>query len=1078
MPTVGPYTINFTDPVKGQFQIAVDTVNGPLSPIRVLPAPPLAISASTSLLLYGHGVPGYGERIAEDFVNLLENFAGPAAPVRATHGQLWYDTGEFITILATDTSLETITILGDYTSIFKTGVPFKTVQYTIDGTNDVSQVLSWTCDNDSTLSSGNTIIKVNTNITAVFTNAFVSYTAPIHRLKIFNDPNYDGIGNWISASGCAFMGTGPLLGDVPAIGDIWFDSTTTPPTIKIHNGTVFVDALLNLLHKTYGGVITGDVTFDGEIEINDLVTSTNATIVLDSLEIDGLDAPSYAYVPAGADHNKAVNVLYIQAAVADAIARASSGGGTAVLKTGDTMTGTLEWDVDNAQAGLRWHQDGPGNDVFRITNQIISWSSENNLIFDASVASRFEGFEFRHPRTLGDYVMKISGQEIISNVDIIQDLPPTIPSHLTNKEYVDAQIDSIKTQDVNLTGQVNVQQLYEIAAVGTDYIEINTATYPLAQYNFRHDATLKIIDTYNNFNEGVYEVRVITGSPSTLRVSLINAADRVAITSIAVTTNTTATVTTESDHGWTGTPAITITGAYPPTLNGTFTITVTGLNTFTYTCPSTANATAPDYGVSSTVPSIATATKMVPAFITSGLYGSHRVKLNAGVEDVGGSPEGRGILLNDFIVYDGDISNSLFGGADCNYRIWLNVDGVDVEYNTTGATINGQAAPDYADLIASLNADGAINVTATLEDDDVDEFVVGNDRLQLRADVDGAKVIIRDDDPHRTHRRYIYALTTIPLTPYTATGLANDSTQYGFRIFFQSGLDYEIIAFGSEIQTYAQLITKINTVLGPSAWAETIDEMAWDNVNGIKFTNLYTEQSMYITDGVAIGSPTVLRLFAHLKTDGSPSYDAFDEFVVPLLPQLYAYTGLDTPKHGLGHVSMGLVPTSPESAVSKSYIDWAVHSDRIDTVLGSNIIGTEFSVPDFAIGYKELTVYHEGLLKFTNTYTEKAKFAVSTLTRDGVATATVTTTQPHWLLTNDEIEITGASFGNGSRTITVINQTQFTFPLAGGAGSATGTIFCQHSIPHRKGNMIVVGFATANNDTITVMATGRRFTRT
>lgn len=49
------------------------------------------VSNITSLKLLGRGVPNYGEFIAENFVHLLENFAGLQPPDTPLTGQLWYE---------------------------------------------------------------------------------------------------------------------------------------------------------------------------------------------------------------------------------------------------------------------------------------------------------------------------------------------------------------------------------------------------------------------------------------------------------------------------------------------------------------------------------------------------------------------------------------------------------------------------------------------------------------------------------------------------------------------------------------------------------------------------------------------------------------------------------------------------------------------------------------------------------------------------------------------------------------------------------------------------------------------------
>jgi hypothetical protein len=54
--------------------------------------PPGINEIDTSLSLVGRGYPNYGEKIAENFLHLLENFASPVPPVNPIPGQLWYDT--------------------------------------------------------------------------------------------------------------------------------------------------------------------------------------------------------------------------------------------------------------------------------------------------------------------------------------------------------------------------------------------------------------------------------------------------------------------------------------------------------------------------------------------------------------------------------------------------------------------------------------------------------------------------------------------------------------------------------------------------------------------------------------------------------------------------------------------------------------------------------------------------------------------------------------------------------------------------------------------------------------------------
>ena len=71
-----PYIVNFTDSENK-------------TPITVFDN---TSSQDTSLTFPGRNVTGYGQIIAENFLNLLENFASANQPINPTEGQLWYDT--------------------------------------------------------------------------------------------------------------------------------------------------------------------------------------------------------------------------------------------------------------------------------------------------------------------------------------------------------------------------------------------------------------------------------------------------------------------------------------------------------------------------------------------------------------------------------------------------------------------------------------------------------------------------------------------------------------------------------------------------------------------------------------------------------------------------------------------------------------------------------------------------------------------------------------------------------------------------------------------------------------------------
>lgn len=75
-----PYILNFSDSSNPNVIIVPDM-------------PPGANTVDTSLTLIGKGYPLYGEKTAENFLHLLENFASPfPGPNNPIEGQLWYDT--------------------------------------------------------------------------------------------------------------------------------------------------------------------------------------------------------------------------------------------------------------------------------------------------------------------------------------------------------------------------------------------------------------------------------------------------------------------------------------------------------------------------------------------------------------------------------------------------------------------------------------------------------------------------------------------------------------------------------------------------------------------------------------------------------------------------------------------------------------------------------------------------------------------------------------------------------------------------------------------------------------------------
>ena len=68
------------------------TINNTFGTTLVTLADGTIDTTTTDLALFGKGYAGFGERLNENLVKLLENFANTSAPANKQKGQLWYDT--------------------------------------------------------------------------------------------------------------------------------------------------------------------------------------------------------------------------------------------------------------------------------------------------------------------------------------------------------------------------------------------------------------------------------------------------------------------------------------------------------------------------------------------------------------------------------------------------------------------------------------------------------------------------------------------------------------------------------------------------------------------------------------------------------------------------------------------------------------------------------------------------------------------------------------------------------------------------------------------------------------------------
>lgn len=360
----GFYKVNFTDPRKEGFIIEPYQTNGTVSPVSdVLDAS--AARASTSLLLYGRDVPNYGERIAENFVQLLENFAGPAAPKNPIEGQLWFDTGTIYAVSAW-TNATTLVFQGDQVAVFTawataatpvtlTSRPLNVKDNTLQQTNllVVSASLSAGVTSVVFKSTTEDAISLPPNVVGGFiTSAQPGYARMRVATNVANALKWIDITNVVSAT--AAPETTHLT-----VGDLWYDEATGQ--LRVYTSTGWTSVAGKYLPLT-GGTMTGVI----QMGANKIFSSGTITA-------------------AAGDLNALVNRKYVdgvqqglQDQIDDLEQQIDEIGSTELNKkvdrAGDRMTGALRF-------GATTVLTGPGIDVAGnpLINPLISWNANDYL---------------------------------------------------------------------------------------------------------------------------------------------------------------------------------------------------------------------------------------------------------------------------------------------------------------------------------------------------------------------------------------------------------------------------------------------------------------------------------------------------------------------------------------------------------------------------------------------------------------------------------------------------------------------------------------------------------------------------
>lgn len=313
------YTINFTDPIKAGFAIQPGGFDGPGG-----------ATSSSSLRLYGRGALEWGEAVDEDLLRLAETFAGATPPIVPIEGELWYQVK-----LYWRNSIGPVYYRWDYLSSMWTNITGSVTQNILANrptssavgsyfyATDTQELFRW--DAPYNEAAPQWMLRSLT-----FSNIAPTSERPATKLLVWNGLVWDVPPSAITVT----AGTQPAD---PQIGQVYFDSNTN--TLYIFDGFMWVPVVLN-----------DGTPFDNDLDMNGFkITNLGAPTNND-------DATTKQYVDTGLNLKVAksgdvmtgfltlnadpINVLH--AATKQYVDNAISiAGGSFVLKSGDTMTGTL-----------------------------------------------------------------------------------------------------------------------------------------------------------------------------------------------------------------------------------------------------------------------------------------------------------------------------------------------------------------------------------------------------------------------------------------------------------------------------------------------------------------------------------------------------------------------------------------------------------------------------------------------------------------------------------------------------------------------------------------------------------------